>query len=308
MPSASPDRSIAALSIGQHGAFTRAQAVRAGATNSLIHRRLVAGRWERAHAGVYRLAGTRPTWHQDLMVAVLAWGQKTVVSHSAAVALWTLPPRGPGPVEVTVPRGRRRHGPGVVHRPRAPLGRADVTRLDGIPVTTPLRTLEDVASSVSRELLEEMLDEALRRRLVSIGYLERRLDARAARGRPGARVLRELLDDRSGETSIVDSTLERRFLRLLASARLPRPRVHHRVVCAGRPVAIIDFAYPELLLGIETDGYAWHSGRRRWQRDLTRRNALTELGWRMLHVTWDDVALRPDETIATIRGALTRIR
>jgi very-short-patch-repair endonuclease len=65
------------------------------------------------------------------------------------------------------------------------------------------------------------------------------------------------------------------------------------------------FAYPQARLAIETDGYGYHSGRRRWQHDLARRNAITLLGWRVIHVTWDDLVRRPDAVIATVRAAFT---
>ena len=51
-------------------------------------------------------------------------------------------------------------------------------------------------------------------------------------------------------------------------------------------MAIVDFAYPDIKLAIEAEGYRWHSSRARWERDLERRNELTALGWRVIHVTW----------------------
>ncbi|MGH2727306.1 MAG: DUF559 domain-containing protein, partial [Actinomycetota bacterium] len=62
--------------------------------------------------------------------------------------------------------------------------------------------------------------------------------------------------------------------------------------------------YPDKLLAVEVDGYRWHSGRIRWQRDLTRRNELTRLGWRVIHVTADDLARRPNETILRLAAAV----
>jgi very-short-patch-repair endonuclease len=69
-------------------------------------------------------------------------------------------------------------------------------------------------------------------------------------------------------------------------------------------VAIIDFAYPAQRIAIEADGYRWHSGRHRWQRDLARRNKLTELGWKVFHITWSDITDRPEATMGSITSAL----
>jgi hypothetical protein len=80
----------------------------------------------------------------------------------------------PGPVELTVPRGRERNAPGLVHRNA--LLAPDVAALGGISVTTPARTLIDVASMAPRDAVEEALDDALRRKLVSIPRLRWRLD------------------------------------------------------------------------------------------------------------------------------------
>lgn len=55
---------------------------------------------------------------------------------------------------------------------------------------------------------------------------------------------------------------------------------------------------------VEADGYRWHSGRVRWERDRARSNTLTLLGWRVVHVTWTDLTRRPDAIVASIRSAL----
>ncbi len=71
----------------------------------------------------------------------------------------------------------------------------------------------------------------------------------------------------------------------------------------GGLVAVVDFAYPDLKLAIEADGYRWHTGRIRWEHDLARRNRLTALGWRTLHVTWSDIEQRSEELMARIAAA-----
>lgn len=158
------DERAAKLAATQHGAIARAQAAQLGATKDVIRHRVRTGRWIRITGDVFRLAGSPSSWRQALMAAVLVWGDGAVISHLAAAALWCLAGFDPGPVELTVPRSRRRAGSGTIHR--HPFSKADVTSIEGIPVTTPARTLIDLASVASREAVEEALDDALRRGMV----------------------------------------------------------------------------------------------------------------------------------------------
>jgi very-short-patch-repair endonuclease len=190
-------------------------------------------------------------------------------------------------LEVTVAKGRRVRRRGIrVHE--ATLVAADVTTIDAIPVTSPTRTLIDLASVVTPEVLEEALDDALRRGLTSLVRLRRRIDELGRRGRKGIAELARMVAVRSpGATS--GSGLETRFLRLIRRTGLPEPERQHRIRDRGRLLARVDFAYPDVKLAIETDGYRWHSSRQRWEHDLGRRNALTSTGWRVVHVTSTDL-------------------
>lgn len=300
------DERAARVAAAQHGVFTRAQVVRLGATRGVIHHRLRTGRWEWLARDVFRVAGAPASWRQNLMAACLAWGEGAVISHRAAAALWRLAGFEPGPVELTVPRSRRRAEPGVIHR--HPLFRADVTMVEGILVTTPARTLIDLASVVPREAVEEAMDDALRRGMVSIPLLRRRLYAIGRKGRPGVAMTRLLLDSRDPSQAVPESVFERRLLRILQRAGLPAPVLQHEVRSGGRLVAVIDFAYPDARLAIEADGYRWHSGRIRWDHDRARRNRLTLLGWRIIHITWTDLSRRPATMTRAVAQALATER
>jgi very-short-patch-repair endonuclease len=71
----------------------------------------------------------------------------------------------------------------------------------------------------------------------------------------------------------------------------------------GRLLARVDFAYPDIRLAIEVDGYRWHSGRAGWEHDLERRNKLTAIGWRVIHVTSSDLEHRFDNIVRVIAEA-----
>ena len=236
------------------------------------------------------------------MVGVLAWGEGAAISHRAAAAMRRLVGFEPGILELTVPRDRRRAGPGIVHR--HPLPRADVTIVQGIPVTTPARTLIDLASVAPREAIEEAMDDAMLRGMVSLLLLRRRLDAIARPGRKGVAVMRLLLDSRDPSMAVPASVFERRLLRTLLGGGLPAPIPQYEIRIGGRLLGVLDFAYPEARLAIEADGHRWHGRRVRWDRDRARRNRLTLLGWRIIHVTWTDLTHDPAGVIETVRSAL----
>jgi very-short-patch-repair endonuclease len=228
------------------------------------------------------------TWKQSLLAACLAGGEGAVVSHRAAGAFWEMPGFHHGPIELTIPRKReRRHGH-VVHRPRR-LDAVDVRTVDAIPVTKPARTLIDLATCVARDVLEEALDDALRRRLVSLNALRSRMQELGAR-----KVLTQLVDER--RHGVTESKLETRVLRALLAAKLPRPVVQHPV---GR--YRIDLAYLDHRIAIECDGFKYHSGRQAFDADRLRRNALTDQGWTVLHATWTNIADVVDSLRAHLR-------
>jgi very-short-patch-repair endonuclease len=282
--------------------FSHDQALAAGIIRRTIYRRLDAGRWEVILPGVYRVCGVPSTWHQSLMAATLAWGQGAAASHRAAAALRSVPSFEPGVVELIVPRKRQRSisGP-IVHRP-GNIVAADITHVGPIPVTSVTRTVIDIASIVSRDTLEEALDDALRRRLTTHDKLLARMER--MRTSKGLGVLRSLLNERDPRAAAPQSVFETRLLRVLKAAGIGTLKRQHEIRDRGRLVAVVDFAYPDHHLAIEADGYAWHSGKLRWEHDLRRRNALMRLGWRVVHVTWDELHDRPDAVVQAVRTML----
>jgi very-short-patch-repair endonuclease len=290
------------LAAGQHGIVSRRDALNCGMSPSMIRRRIVQSLFEPLYPGVYRLVAVAPTWHQTLLAACLAWGPGAVISHSASAALWVLPGFAPGCIELIVPRGRERSHRHRVHRPLL-LPPADVTVVDAIPVTTPARTLMDVAGTCPRDRVEEALDDALRRGLVSLARLRWQLREAGCMGRPGTRALRSLVDARA-PGRLPKSVIETRLLRVLKRGGLAPPAIQHEIRVRGRLVARVDAAYPEQNVAIEVDGYRWHSSRRRWEHDLTRRNAMTSLGWQVVHVTYEQLLRRPGTVVQTIAALL----
>ncbi len=305
MSSRSLDAGIARIASKRYGVFSRVEAVREGATQRMIHTRIASGRWKRLHPGVYRLEGAPGSWRQALAAVCLAAGPIAVGSHHAAARLWQLAGVAWHRIEISVPLGRRHRCSDVVVHEVAQLSRVDVTMVEAIPVTTPTRTLIDLAAVISEDQLAEAVDDALRRGLTTISRLRRGMERLGSRR--GSAGLSRVLNARAPVEPIPQSVLETRFLRLVERANLPGVERQYRVRDRGRSIGVVDFAYPELRIAIEIDGYRWHSGRAPWERDLARRNLLTALGWSVIHITSTDLEQRPNHVIELISAARRRL-
>jgi very-short-patch-repair endonuclease len=288
----------------QHGLLSRAQAHAIGLSKDSIYRRVQSGKWELVLPGVYRIAGSPPGWHQDLMAACLWAGRGAAASHRAAAALWKLDGFAPGITELSTTRNLTCRAPGILMHRVNRLTPAETTVVSSIPVTTPTRTLFDLAGIVEQQLVEAALDDSLRRRLASLPRLRWAAREFGGHGRGGVSAMKQLLKER-GPESPPGSRLETRLIRLLRDSRLPKPRRQYEIREGGKLIARVDLAYPEARLAIEADGYRYHSARSAWQHDRVRRNALTSRDWQVLHITWEDLQLRPKEILGEIARTLS---
>jgi very-short-patch-repair endonuclease len=275
------------LAARRHGVVTAADLAAAGLVRRAVSRRVAQGRLRRLHRGVF-LVGPLEGPRTREMAAVLAVGHDAAISHRSAAALWEiLPPVDDPIVDVSVTRGHPRHRPGIqVHRTR----RLHRSVNAGIPVTTPLRTLVDLAAvSVDARELERAVEEAQVRRLVTRRDLE-------AQGNRFASAV-------DHEPSLTRSEAERRLLALIRAARLPPPRTNVRV--AGYEV---DFMWPQHRLVVEVDGFAFHSTRAAFERDRARDRALLAAGYVVLRITWRQLVHEPEVVVAELAAALVRQR
>jgi very-short-patch-repair endonuclease len=288
------------IAASQHGAFSRRQALTTGMTERVIDRRVASGEWLTVYPGVYVPRAVPRSWRQLLMATVLRGGPTALASHRSAAALWNLDGVQGQPIEISVKAGRRIPGT-IVHRR---IDDPETVQLDGIPATAVERTLVDLAIVATQAQVGLALDSALRAGSTSIKAIEASMQLTP--GRAGTRLLNQLLSMRDGRDAVLESQLESTFLNLLRRHDLPGPVAQHEVRDGARLLARLDFAYPACRLGIETDGYRWHSGRERWRNDIRRDNQLKLLGWTILRFTWEDVHRRPAVVVAQIRDGLER--
>ena len=257
----------------RYGLLTRADLEATGLSAGAIARLVENGELVRLHRSVYRLPGAPRTSEQTALAACMAIGPHSWASHTTAGGLWQISQAGSLP-EVVVPRAHRSQQKTIVVHRSLNVARNEVTRIGIIPVTRVARTLADLASRLSSDDLEDALDEALRRRLVTPEQL-----VRYPR-------LRKLAEDRRGR-GVPRNKLERRAIAALKQAGLPDPVRQHRVRIRGNTY-YPDLCYPARRISIELEGEAPHWGKTRWQYDHDRDNDFELDGWRVLTYTWDD--------------------
>jgi hypothetical protein len=284
------DPLIAALAARQHGVVSRAQLLTAGVNDGSIDRRIAAGRLHPIHRGVYAVGHPALRIEGRWMAPVLAAGKDAVLSHATAAGAWELRPLGSGAIHTTVPgdRGRKRRNGMRIHRSRT-LTPTETTTRRGTPVTTPARTIIDLATTLDRAPLEQALDRADRRGLIDFAELKTR---------PIPRSLQAVLAGYSGHT-FTRSELEDRFFALCDNHDLPRP-VNNTII-EGEEV---DFVWRAERLVVEVDGYGFHRSPSRFENDRERDVMLTVAGWTVLRITWTQVTTRPAWVAKAIRTCL----
>jgi very-short-patch-repair endonuclease len=293
------DQRIAGIASAQRGRVSTAQLLQAGVTRRMIAGMVATGRMNREHRGVYVVGHSAAIPLGPETAALLACGDRAVLSRASAAALWGLaPPREPGqPVDLTRVGGTGSHvRPGItIHRSRLITPR-DAARKDGLPVTSPAWTLLDISAVCGRRESERALEEALAQRLVSPTKL-RELLARTV-GHPGHGTLARLVA-RRGPSTITRSEAEERMLALVRAAALPPPELNARV-CGYE----VDLYWPAHRLVVEVDGYTWHSGRAAFERDRRKGIALAGAGIDLVRVGWTQMEHDAFALIAALAARL----
>jgi hypothetical protein len=246
----------------QYGLITTAQLRTAGLTEGAVHQRVRNGRLHSLYRGVYAVGHRRLSQEAHWMAAVLAAGQGAALSHGAAAKHWRIWRGRVEGIDVIVP-GQRRTRKGIrVHRVRN-LDRRDTTIHRGIPITTPARTLVDLASVLTRYQLANVIHEAAFRNLFDNDAVREAM-ARAT-GRHTA-TLHAALQAHAAGSAGTKSTLEDQFLETWDG---PEPLVNTKIE--------VDMYWPAENLVVEIDGPG-HQRPTTRNADAAREEALKAAG------------------------------
>jgi len=295
------DRTLTELAANQHGLVTRQQALLHGLGLHQLQRRLDGGRWVRTGRGVYRLAGAPVTWKQQALAACLAAADGAVVSHLTAAAVLDLGLPPPPIPHLTVPMTRSHRVTGAIGH-RARLGPTEATSYDGVPTTSPGRTLIDCAALLGPNQLRRIVDEAFHRRLVTVAAIGHAWDlARLRPGRSGEVKLRAAVEPWT-TTIRPGSPAEIRLRLQLVQWGYPEPELQVPIrLDDGTVIALADMGWSFCKVGIEYDSLQFH-GPSAWASDVDRQRLIESLGWTLLRA--DKADLNPGER--SLRDALAR--
>jgi len=241
------------------------------------------------------------------MAAVLDAGNGAAASHCSAAALWRLPGFRFDELDVARPHDSDCHRPSLarLHRTRL-LPPHHVTSVDGIPVTTPARTLFDLAAMLNPHRTERALDNALAMSPGLLRALHRMLPELAERGRTGITLMRQLLDDRPAGYIAPASGLEARLIHILDEAGIPTER---QVDVGGDNwVGRVDLRVVGTPVLIEADSARFHTSKLDRERDARRDAALRAAGYIPLRVTEEDVWWAPASVVERVRHAVLEER
>jgi len=288
-PPSSTIARAAAIARTQAGVVTRAQLLDVGVSPTTVKRWIAKGLLHPVHPGVYRLGHRAQSQEATWSAAVLAGGEGAALCGFAAAHLYGALRDHVAP-EITAATDRRVRG--VITRRLALLGPGERWRRGGVPVTSPARTMVDLAGSASPDVLGRIAHE--------FGVLERLtgaevLAAMATRGRVnGADKLRAIY---VGDAGVLLSRLEEAFAALLGRSGLPLPRTNRR-----EGTFWVDCRWPGLT--VELQSYRYHGSRHAWRRDQRRAREAYARGDDFRTYTWDDVQDTPGVVLGELAPLL----
>ena len=267
-----------------------------GLEDHAIARRVRDGRLHRLYRGVYAVGHRGLTLRGRFRAAVLACGERAVLSHFAAAAFWGFWTWDARSIDVTIGSGTRDIEGIRVHRSRT-LER-DVWVRHGIRVTSPARTLLDLAAVLPDKTLRRMARRAQAQRAVTIRQILDLLER--ANGHRGAERLRAVIADGPAPTR---SDLEDLLLDLLDKGKIPRPEIN-APLRFGNETITPDYLWRTQRVAIEADSVTWHEHKLTREHDADKQARLEAAGLRVLRITWRQITRSPQQTLTRIRAAL----
>jgi very-short-patch-repair endonuclease len=293
---------VAAIAGSQMGVIGVVQLREVGISDTSISEATARGHLHPVFYGVYSVGHRHLTVHARMLAATLACGEGSVVSHGTAAWLLGLRSWRPGEIDVIAPVEAGRKIAGIRRRfVPAPSG-GEVWLRDGVPVTSPARTIVDCAGISDAREVGELIEQAAVEGFLDVGAIDRILDGPRRRGTK--QLLRAVAPWRRYRRGIkIRSRMEAKLLPLLSEAALPIPQTNAKLRLAGKAYEV-DFLWREQKLVVETDGGRFHDNPAAEERDSGRNRALAKAGYRLRRLGWEDLRDRPEQTMAEIARLL----
>jgi hypothetical protein len=298
---------LIALASNQHGLFTRHQARDHGIDRHRLRRGVERGELRRVSHSVFAIAAAPATELQAVLAAVLDHGPGASASHHTALAMFGQTGFELLPAHILIPRSveTRSRGLSIAHTTRW-IRTSHVTRLHGIPVTTPTRTPFDIAQSLHPKRLELTIDRLASRRLTSYQLLHDMLDDVAHRGRPLTQLMRTILDERPPEYVPPESGLEARFEQIVREAGITtldrQVDIGDDTTWLGR----MDFRDRDLPYVVQIDSDLYHSALVDRVRDREQTVRLEAAGLVVDRIREFDVWHRRQAVVETVQAGRAR--
>lgn len=264
------------------GLLTPAMAEQVGIHPATLRRRTQREAWPKLQRTVWALPGTPVTHRLRCLAALHVVGDRGLVGRRSAAYEHGLVREQPDTVDVVVPQDRgipRR--PGVTAIRSRTLRQTDADEVNGLRVTTPARTVCDLATVLSDE---ELLNAAIRaRQRGATTEAALREQHTRMKGAPGGGRLAWVLDEMHG----LDSGFEWTVRRGITDADLPAPHPEpYALTCPDGHSIDVDIAWPHWRVGVEVAGLAWHNAAQQ-TTDHLRHNQATVATWRILYIGWE---------------------
>ena len=296
------DRMLAVLANRQHGVFSHQQAVAAGATHGQIDYRRASGAWIVLDRAVYALDSSPPTWHRQVMAAVLSKNRARASGVTAGVLHGMPHCRKEGP-EITVPASGSAASALATVRRRSDFKTLKLVLIDRIPTTDAPTTLFDLASRLRPEWLQRTIDDSLVRGKVTADELHTVLTAYDGCRLSGTVAFREAVEEISDDYVPSESVLEVALMGVLGDPRIPLVNAQAKLSWWHELPHRVDTYIPAWSLIVEADGRTYHTKRSDFENDRRRDNLAVAHGYRVLRFTYRMLTEEPAEALRIILKA-----
>jgi very-short-patch-repair endonuclease len=286
----------------QYGLFSRTQALRNGTSQDMLDRALASERVTHEAAGVYGLPGWPESWWREVWRAYLATGpdRRVAASHETAAAIHGMTNFPRGRIVLTTPHGDH-HWHGLADmRQSTDLEPEHVRIRDGLPVTTVVRTLFDLAAVTGRERLAIAVEDAHISRQCRLEELIALYEELRRPGKHGMKKLGRILSERGPGYVPPESTLERLLLKVIRNAGLPKPRLQAQLPWRTRLPSRCDAIYDDQRIILEADGRRWHTRVDQMAEDRRRDREALNHGYRPYRFVYEELRLDPQLVVDTI--------